>query len=248
MTFKSHTANSAQTLCRAPDSYRDGSYNFGRTFVHLIHGLRNNGAYKYKTMKSIFVTLLIAIRFLGYSQNTSDPILSPSHPIDTFQTEIHLKDSIDPLECGLWKNGDYALFIQIQPFIESLQNDYSALLQSMQNDFKNDSATLIRYKIYAARYLKAINQLIEAESGFDLWRLVLYVGSENAEQNKGNSVDVEIIVRKALEKGDAAVFYKGQRIFKLYKRIVADSVMSNIKIYFEDDKNYAFSYIGHINW
>ncbi len=199
-------------------------------------------------MRSGFVILLVVIHFLGYSQKSPEPILSPFHPKDTLQTVILLKDSIDTLKCGLWQNGDYKIFIKIQAFAEYLQNDYSGLVHSMQNEFKNDSVTLIRYNLYAARYLKTIYQLKEAENGFDLRQLVLYVGPENVVRNKGNSVEVELFVRNALEKGDAVVFYKGQRVFKLNKRIVADYVMSNIKIYFEDDKNYAFNYIGHINW
>jgi hypothetical protein len=94
----------------------------------------------------------------------------------------------------------------------------------------------------------AINQLNDSINGFDLRRLILYVGPENIERNKGNSVEVVLYVRQCLEKGNVVVFYKGMRIYKLKYRMVKDHVMSTIKIYFEDDINYAFSYFGYINW
>jgi hypothetical protein len=199
-------------------------------------------------MKYIFIFLLLAIQFIGYSQNSSDTIINPFNPSDTLQIEIDLDDSMDTLKCGLWETGDYKLFIKTQPFSESLQKDYSGLIHAIQNELKNDSLTLINCNLYAARCLKAINQLSEAENGVDLRKLVLYFGQENSELNSGNSAYVEQFVRNALEAGNAIVFYKDQRIYKLTKRTIIDAVMSTIKIYAEDEKNYAFSYFGYINW
>lgn len=198
-------------------------------------------------MKFVFVILLIAIRSLVFSQKNSEQALSPLHPVDTIKTEIQLNKLMDTLNCGYWKTGDYTLYIKLQPFLESLQMDYSGLTKTM-NTIKNDSVNFNRYHVYAARYLKTIHQLKNAENTVDLRQVVLYLGPENAERNKGNSVEVELFVRNALENGNAAVFYKNQRVFKLTKRTVKDYVMSNIKIYFEDDSNYAFSYFGYINW
>ncbi|MEI7979960.1 MAG: hypothetical protein WCI53_14015 [Bacteroidota bacterium] len=199
-------------------------------------------------MKYIFVILIISIPFFGYSQNFSDTLKSPFYSIDTIQTEILLKDSIDLLKCGFWENGDYRIFVEIPQFAITLQNDCSGLINGMQNDIKNDSVTLVLYKKYAERYLNAINQLRDSNNGFDFRRLVLYVGPENIERNKGNSVEVELYVRQQLEKGNVAVFYKGDRIYKLKYRMVKDNVMSTIKIYFDDDTNFVFSYFGYINW
>jgi hypothetical protein len=199
-------------------------------------------------MKFSLVILLIATRFLGFSQESSDPVLKLIQPIDTVVTEIQLNPSLDTLKSSIWENGDYKIYIKTQAFIAYLQNEYSSLVRAMQQDFNKDSLTLVRYNVYATRYLKAINQIDTTENGFDLRQLILYIGPENSESNKGNSEIVELYLRMAIENGNASVFYRGKRIFKLKKLILNDYVMSTIKIYFDDDKNYVFSYFGHINW
>jgi hypothetical protein len=102
--------------------------------------------------------------------------------------------------------------------------------------------------MYAARYLRAADQLKAAKNGFDLKSLVVYIGPENQTQNQCKSVTVDIMVRQALEKGNAAVYYKGKRIFSLHKLILADSMMSTIWIYKDVRENSAYVFNGHINW
>ena len=199
-------------------------------------------------MKFILVILLIATRFFGFSQESSDPELKLTRQIDTVVTEIQLNPSLDTLKSSYWENGDYKIYIKTQAFIAYLQNEYTSLVRAMQLEINNDSLTLDRYNLYANRYLKAINQIDTTENGFNLRQLILYIGPENNERNKGNSDIVELYVRMAVENGNAPVFYRGERIFKLKKVIMNDYIMSTIKIYFDDEKNYLFSYYGHINW
>lgn len=199
-------------------------------------------------MKFLLMILLISTRGLGYSQTNYDPVLRPIQQIDTILTEILLNDTINPLHCDLWENGDYKIFIETETFVAFLMNEHSGIIREMHNTMKNDSTAYLRYHMYGERYRSAIMQLLEAESGFDLRSLAVYVGPENDEMNKGNSATVELFVRQFLENGNAAVFYKGQRIFKLYKKTTLDPVMSIIRIYFDDDTNYAFQYFGYINW
>lgn len=199
-------------------------------------------------MKFILVILLISTRFFGFSQESSDPVLKLIQPIDTVVTEIQLNPSLDTLKSSYWENGDYKIYIKTQAFIAYLQNEYSSLVRAMQLEINKDSLTLDRYNLYATRYLKAINQIDTNENGFDLRQLILYIGPENSERNKGNSEIVELYLRMSVENGNATVFYRGKRIFKLKKLILNDYIMSTIKIYFDDDKNYLFSYYGHINW
>ena len=199
-------------------------------------------------MKFILVILLIATRFLGFSQESYDPVLKLIQPIDTVVTEIQLNPSLDTLKSSYWENGDYTIYIKTPAFITYLQNEYASLVRAMELEINKDSLTLARYNLYANRYLKAINQIDTTENGFNLRQLILYIGPENSERNKGNSDIVELYVRMAVENGNAPVFYRGERIFKLKKRIINSYVMSEIKIYFDDEKNYLFSYFGHINW
>lgn len=199
-------------------------------------------------MKFILVILIIATRFFGYSQESSDSVLKLIQPIDTVVTEIQLNPSLDTLKSSCWENGDYKIHIKTSAFIAYLQNEYLSLIRAMDLEINNDSLTLVRYNLYANRYLRAINQIDTSENGFNLRQLILYIGPENSERNKGNSDIVELYVRMAVENGNAPVFYRGERIFKLKKLILNSYVMSEIKIYFDDDKNYLFSYFGHINW
>ena len=199
-------------------------------------------------MKFILVILLIATRFFGFSQKSSEPVMKLIQPIDTVITEIQLNPSLDTSKSSFWENGDYKIYIKTQAFIAYLQNEYSSLERGKQLDINKDSLTLDRYNLFATRYLKAINQIDTTENGFDLRQLILYIGPENSERNKGNSEIVELYLRNSVENGNATVFYQGKRIFKLKKRILNDYIMSTIKIYFDDEKSYVFSYYGHINW
>lgn len=188
------------------------------------------------------------IKCLGYSQKPSTTAIPTSVPADTITTELLLNPTMDTLNSGYWTSKDYKLYIKLEDYEKYLHNEYSSLLQAMQCDLKNDSVNTIHYKLYAARFLQAINQINTTKGGFDLRQLAVYVGTENTQRNNGNSAEVELYVRGELEKGNAAVFYRGQRIYKLNKRTISDVVLSTIKIYFDDVENFVFSYFGYIHW
>lgn len=149
---------------------------------------------------------------------------------------------------GVWENGDYKIYIEMQPLQEGFRSDYVSLMNVMETQYQHDSVTSLRYKMYAERYLIASNQLKMAGHGFDLRKLVLYIGPDNEEQNKGNSYTVDMLIRQSVEKGNAVLFYKGKRIFTLQKQVYSDYMMSNIKIYYNQSDNCAYNYTGHINW
>ena len=169
-------------------------------------------------------------------------------PMDTTRMELLLNPSIDSTHCGVWETGDYKISIPLQSLKDYFEENYLSLIGVNEKEPQMDSATYNRYKIYADRYLVALNQLKAANHGFDLRQLVLYVGLENIEYNKGSSAEIELFVRSKLEKGDAIVQYKGQRINKMNIVTHADLVMSTIKMYYDDENNFAFSYFGYINW
>lgn len=168
--------------------------------------------------------------------------------MDTARMEILLNPSTDSTHCGVWETGDYKISIPLQPLTDYIEENYLGLIEVIEKETQIDTATYNRYKISADRYLVTLNQLKAAKHGFDLRKLVLYVGIENIEYNKGNSVEIELFVRSKLEKGEAIVHYKGQRINKINKVTYADLVMSTIKMYYDDENNFAFSYFGYINW
>lgn len=57
-----------------------------------------------------------------------------------------------------------------------------------------------------------------------------------------------ILVRQAVENGKAKVLYKGERIFTLKKLIYGDSMMSFMKIYYDQVENCAYDDMVYLNW
>jgi hypothetical protein len=199
-------------------------------------------------MKSIFVLLLLLTQIEVYSQADSNKFSSPFPAVDSIYSEIQLIKSLDTGNACYWKNGDYKIFIQREKVLNYLEEYYSGITNAMQTNLGGDTGLQGRNKMYAARYLTALIQVKAIDSSFNLRSLVVYTGYDNAERNKGNSAEIEAYVRQLVENGQAVVYYKGQRVFKLKRRVVTDIVMSTIDIYYDDDKNYAFFYFGHINW
>jgi hypothetical protein len=163
------------------------------------------------------------------------------------QTEIELSDAIDTNQYGVWETGDYKILVNTKPIITYCEDGYKALIQS-QKQYVNDTNEFNRYQEYIDRLSMSEKQLKTMTNGLDLKKLVLYLGPENEENNKGNSYEIESLVKNALEKGEAMVYYKSSRIYKLQKKTDGDYVMSVVKIYFDDETNPAFTYYGYIRW
>lgn len=163
------------------------------------------------------------------------------------QTEIELTDSIDTKQYGFWETGDYKILVNTKPIITYCEDGYKALIQS-QKQLVNDTNEFNRYQKYIDQLSTAQKKLKSDTNGIDLRKISLYCGPENEELNKGNSYEIESLVKNALEKGEAMVYYKGSRIDKLQKKTDGDYVMSVVKIYFDDEINPAFSYYGYIRW
>lgn len=200
-------------------------------------------------MKFILLIFLMAITHLVYSQNAIEsPPLIHNRSADSVIVEFQLSKTINESRMGLWKNGDYDIYIQIDTLEVSLRKSYEELLNATNKIDINDTVNLKRYKIYTERYLNAANQLKEAKNGFDLRLLVLYIGNDNEKQNKGNSSIVDEFVKGLVCKGNASVFYKGKRIYTLKRRTDSDLVMSIIRIYKDQITNCAYTYYGYINW
>lgn len=199
-------------------------------------------------MRFLFSVLLAGMLQMASAQTGSAPLLMQSIAIDSQMLEIRLSDTLKEGRMGVWQNGDYHLWLNLEDMEKSFRIDYHDLTNAVNTQYKNDTLTVARIQMYAARYLRAADQLKAAKNGFDLKSLVVYIGPENQTQNQGNSVTVDIMVRQALEKGNAVVYYMGQRIFRLHKLILADSMMSTIWIYKDVRENSAYVFNGHINW
>lgn len=191
---------------------------------------------------------LMAVQIIGHAQNTPESSLILNQATDSVVVEIQLSATWNESRTGVWENGDYKIYVEIAPLEETFRNESGSLIHILENQLKEDSVTAARYKMYAERYAQAANQLQAAENGFDLRSLVVYVGPDNAEANKGSSHTVDVYVRQCVENGNARVMYKGERIFTLKKQIRWNYILSDIRIYYNQMDNCAYNYIGHINW
>lgn len=172
----------------------------------------------------------------------------PLQPADSSLNELSLNDTLDTLKCGHWAKGDYIIYIKLAPFLAMIEHEYASLLEAREKDNNTNPELVPIYDATIKRFSTAIHLLREAKEGFDLGQLVLYVGLDNSLRDVGHAVELDLYVRSYVEKGNVAIYYKGQRIYALKCRVVSDVVMSTINLYYDDDKNSLFQYYGYINW
>lgn len=185
-----------------------------------------------RLMKFSLLFLLLTIQVIGHPQDF----------VDSFTTEIQLSHTLNESRMGLWEDGDYQVYIDMRPLEDSFRNDYLTLIKLTENQYKSDTAMFAICILSAERYLAAANQLKQAEDGFNLKSLVVYVGRYNEEQTKGSTLHVHELVKQFVEEGNAAVFYKGKRIYTLKKTSFwGSSMISAIKIYSDQSNSSVFS-------
>ncbi|KOY86191.1 hypothetical protein AD998_08540 [bacterium 336/3] len=153
---------------------------------------------------------------------------------------------------GLWTNGDYKIYVELSVLEADFRDVYKSYINVSTNRKNMDTVTVNLYKATAERYLFVAEQLKVAKNGFDLRNLVIYFGLDNEQQNKGDSFIVESYIRQLVERGNAALFYKGNRIFTLKKIMQLEGTGVGfgyeVRIYFDNAENYAFKYYIHNNW
>ena len=113
---------------------------------------------------------------------------------------------------------------------------------------ETDSTNRVRYQLYIDRYAKAVDQISRAENGFDLRSLVVYIGPDNIKDKEMLTSDVNQYVQKLVQEGQAIVYYKGQRIYRLKIHFEMDFIRSIYTYYYETISNSIFNYYGYINW
>jgi hypothetical protein len=199
-------------------------------------------------MKYILSILLSMKLLSGQAMEELGTISMPLQPADTSLNELSLNDTLDTLKCGHWAKGDYIIYIKLAPFLAMIEHEYASLLEAREKDKGTNPELLEIYDATIKRFSTAIHQLREGKEGFDLRQLVLYVGLDNSLRDAGHGIELELYVRSYVEKGNVAIYYKGQRIDTLKCRVVSDVVMSTINLYYDDDKNSLFQYYGYINW
>ncbi len=188
-------------------------------------------------MKYILFLFLLSIPCLGYSQ---------------YSSEIKLSKTLDESRMGLWTNGDYKMYIELNTLESSFRNTYNSYNQSTLRSYTEDTVTSKFYLLTAQRYLLAADLLKNAESGFNLRSLIIYFGVEDKQYDLGNSYIVGRYVTQMVESGNAAVYYKGERIYTLQRLITSQGhgldYGYDALIYYDDKENCAITYYQHLGW
>jgi hypothetical protein len=175
--------------------------------------------------------------------------------------EIELSNKISDTRMGIWKTGDYCIFVELDSITNDLIQNKEGHARSFYYYCDKDSNLSDYFEASLNRYDRAIHKIKNASKGFDLQTLIVYDGAENNDLNKSKSRIIERLIKQFVEKGNAIVYYKGQRIFKLTylsedlnSGNATDSMTDilnrgyEIKTYFDNPGNCIFSESYILGW
>jgi hypothetical protein len=175
--------------------------------------------------------------------------------------EIELSNNITNTRMGVWKTGDYSIFVELDSINNYLNQIREGHARSYNFYCDNDSNLASYFEASLNRYEIAVHQLNSAPKGFDIQALIVYDGIEIYELNTSKSTIVERLIKQFVEKGNAIVYYKGQRIFKLTclssiinsentTQSISDILNRGheIKTYFDNPENCIFSEYYILGW
>ena len=197
-------------------------------------------------MKFLTLLFILIITFSARTQN---------------RWEIELSKTITDTQMGVWKTGDYSIFVELDTINTFLIRNREEHARSFYYYCDKDSNLANYFEASHSRYEKALQQLKKADKGFDLQTLIIYEGLEDPNQNNGNSSILERYIKQLVEQRKAIVYYKGQRIFKL-TCISSDLNSGNstnsitdflnrgfeIKTFFDNPENCIFSEYHILGW
>lgn len=184
-----------------------------------------------------FILLVISCQ-LGYSQTKSEIILS---------RELEMSRT------GDWTQGDYKIQVDLNELETSLRITSHTYFNAIELYQLKDTDAIKYYTHTARRYELAANTLAKAGQEFDLKNLTVYLGIENINQTIGNSKIIEGYIKQSVMNGNACVFYKGNRVYKLLSRYIATGAEIldsgyETRIYVEDEENCIFNEYTHLGW
>jgi hypothetical protein len=188
-------------------------------------------------VKRFLLLLIVALPIVGMAQTVN---------------VIKLNDTLNETRLGLWANGDYKLYINMDELETVYRKAHKFYLDEGTIRFAHDTASSNFYITTAARYQVAANQLQHAENGFNLRNLIVYTGLDNPIENNGSSYEVNRYVTIMVESGNAKVYFKENRVFTLKKQtqFVGHGLGfgAQIRIYYDDSTHCAFQYNQHYGW
>ena len=186
--------------------------------------------------------LLFFLPLYGHSQSSVDSLGGYDLPLST---------TLDESRMGVWQQDNYKIYVELGDLEKRFRDTGKGFLNAANNNGYADSVASL-YLLTSIRYLDAADQLKNAEYGFDLRKLVIYLGLNDEAQNLGNSFVVESTVQEILKFGLVVVYYKGNRISKLKQlfepQVAGFYYATNITIYYDDPNDYVCSYYQHYGW
>ncbi len=197
-------------------------------------------------MKFLILKIILVFSFVSQAQN---------------RWEIELSKTITDTRMGTWTTGDYSIFVELDSITNFLIRNSKEHARSYNYYCDKDSNLANYFGASLKRYERALQQIKKADKGFDLHSLIIYDGQENDELNKSKSALIERLLKQFVEKGNASVYYKGQRIFKLtYISSILNAGNSTdsitdvlnsgyvIKTFFDNPENCIFSEYYILGW
>jgi hypothetical protein len=168
--------------------------------------------------------------------------------------EIKLSKNSKSELMGVWEQGDYKIYVELSQMKSFLDHTYQEYTNNILRCTEKDSNLVKYYRPTAQRYLNAAKLIEKANKDFDLRTLIIYHGTEDINQNMGNSAVIRSYIKQLVEGGSAIVTYKGEQIFTLqckseYKE--QGGILYHgyeIKTFFDDVKNCIFSEFTLLGW
>jgi hypothetical protein len=168
--------------------------------------------------------------------------------------QLKLSKSLNESRMGKWVQNDFSVWIDMNELEQFCQQAIGGFVYTLNNyRFTDSIAGVTFYKESQKRYELAIEQLQKAPHGFDLRKLIVYLGPNSSNQNSTYSVVVESRVKLMLFSGNAVVYFKGKRIDSL--QYVSESNRDNwlnsaicTSYYYENANNIIYKDCKSYGW
>jgi hypothetical protein len=165
---------------------------------------------------------------------------------------IQLSTRLDENRMGIWIQGDYEIRIELDT-LEAIWLEYGKSCFDATMTYAAGTIDSVNFVHSANRFMKAAEQVKQAENGFDLSTLVVYYGPPREIETPENAPMTGGIVRQLLEHGEAVVYYKGKRIYSLKHTSTTDDQDNyifgyTVMIYYDDVENCLYKEYHHQGW
>jgi hypothetical protein len=168
--------------------------------------------------------------------------------------EINLSKNLKNHPMATWEQGDYKIYVELDQMEKFLGMTAQEYINNISRCSDEDSNLVKYYRPTVKRYENAAKLVEQANTDFDLRTLIVYNGTEDENQNIGNSMVVRNHLKQLVESGSAIVFYKDKQIFTLQSKseyqneggILQSGYL--IRTYSDDIENCIFTEYIHTGW